>query len=457
MRSLCFSVLVIPLVLPAVPCRSVWDEEHSPLSLHRENPHYFQFRGKPTVLITSGEHYGAVLNLDFNYIRYLDTLRADGLNLTRTFTGAYVEPDGAFNIARNTLAPIAGRFICPWARSEIPGYANGGNKFDLTRWDDAYFARLKDFVAQAGRRGVIVELNLFCPFYDESQWKLSPQNASNNVNGVGNVDRTHVYTLDQHGGLLAVHEAMVRKLTKELNAFDNLYYEICNEPYFGGVTLEWQRHIADVIVETERSLPLKHLMSQNIANGKALVENPHPAVGIFNFHYATPPDTVAMNFGLKKAIGDNETGFKGTGDTHYRMEGWEFILAGGGLYNNLDYSFVAGQEDGTFKYPSTQPGGGSAKLRRELRYLSEFIHGFNFLRMKPDNSVIRGGVPEGARGRALVETGQQYAVYVFGGHQLNVALELPGGTYEVHWLHPESGEIERRPDLVHPGGTAELA
>ena len=60
-----------------------------------------------------GEHYGAVLNLDFDYVKYLDALRRDGLNLTRTFTGAYVEPPGAFNIASNTLAPLEGRFLSP--------------------------------------------------------------------------------------------------------------------------------------------------------------------------------------------------------------------------------------------------------------------------------------------------------------------------------------------------------
>src|SRR5881397_3921188 len=90
---------------------------NKPLSLHPANPHYFLFRGKPTVLISSGEHYGAVLNLDFDYVKYLETLRGNGLNLTRTFTGAYVEPPGAFNIASNTLAPAEGRFVCPWARS----------------------------------------------------------------------------------------------------------------------------------------------------------------------------------------------------------------------------------------------------------------------------------------------------------------------------------------------------
>ena len=124
-----------------------------PLALHPDNPHYFLWRGQPTVLITSGEHYGAVLNLDFDYKKYLDTLAKDKLNLTRTFAGgAYVEPQGAFNIARNTLAPRPERFITPWARSDVPGYAGGGNKFDLSRWNEDYFNRLRDFVRYASKR-----------------------------------------------------------------------------------------------------------------------------------------------------------------------------------------------------------------------------------------------------------------------------------------------------------------
>src|SRR5262245_15855977 len=108
--------------------------ESRPISLHPENPHYFLWRGKPTILITSGEHYGAVLNLDFDYISYLDTLAKDRLNSTRIFTGVYSETVGNFKIVNNTLAPAPNRLICPWARS--------GDKFDLTKWDDNYFKRL---------------------------------------------------------------------------------------------------------------------------------------------------------------------------------------------------------------------------------------------------------------------------------------------------------------------------
>ena len=128
------------------------------------------------------------------------------------------------------------KLICPWARSETPGYANGGNKLDLTKWDGDYFKRLRGFVAEAGKRGVVVELVLFCPFYKDDMWRLSPMNAANNVNGVGRMKRTEAYTL-KDPKLLAVQDAMVRKIVEELKDFDNLYYEICNVPYFGGVNI----------------------------------------------------------------------------------------------------------------------------------------------------------------------------------------------------------------------------
>ena len=61
--------------------------------------------------------------------------------------------------------------------------------------DADYFRRLKEFVAEPGKRGIVVEYVLFCPFYDERLWAVSPMNAANNVNGVGRLPRTEVYTL----------------------------------------------------------------------------------------------------------------------------------------------------------------------------------------------------------------------------------------------------------------------
>lgn len=429
---------------------TVLSAQVQPICLHPDNPHYFLYKGKPTVLITSGEHYGAVMNPDFDYKVYLKTLRKDGLNLTRTMSGAYFEPAGAFNIAKNTMGPEPKKYLCPWKRTP------DGVKFDLNQWNEAYFSRLKDFVAEAQKQGVIVELSLFCPFYEDSQWALSPFNSKNNINGLGDISRNDVYTIDKNKGLLEIQEKMVRKIVDELKGFPNLMYEISNEPYFGGITLDWQEYISKVITDAEKSFVHKHLITQNIANGSQKIEHPNPLVSVFNFHYASPPKTVTLNYGLNKAIGDNETGFNGQKDSTYRKEAWEFILTGGGLFNNLDYSFTVDNEDGTFNYPSAQPGGGSVTLRRQLGYLKKFMDSFNFVAMKPDTMVYTGVLTGKNKLIVLAEPGKQYAMYLMGGKQVNPGIQLPLGSYFLEWINPVNGKVEKKESLHHKGGNVQL-
>jgi hypothetical protein len=246
-------------------------------------------------------------------------------------------------------------------------------------------------------------------------WELCPLNAKNNVNGLGGCDKHEVFTLDKHGGLLAVQEAMVRRIVTELRDFDNVYYEVCNEPYWSKITPQWQHHIVDLIVDTEKDFPDKHLIPLNVFHRRGKVTNPHPSVSILNFHYAWPPAAVALNYDLDRVIGDDETGFTVYGDGRtedemYRREGWSFILAGGGLYSNLDYSFAVGYEDGTFQLPRKQWGGGSIALRKQLRVLKEFIHSFDFIRMKPDQRFVKSGVPNEGVVYVLSEKGKEYAL-----------------------------------------------
>ncbi len=463
-----------------------------PIRLHPGNPHYFQFRGRPTVLITAGEHYGAVMNLDFDYVRYLDVLQAHQFNLTRVFSGTYREVAGSFGITGNTLAPAAERFTCPWARSETPGASDGGNKFDLTRWDETYFERLKDFIAQAGRRGIVVELVLFCTMYEDKLWDASPMNARNNVNGVGGVGRQEVYN-GKDKDLLAMQQVVVRKLVAELNEFDNLYYEICNEPYErGGLTSEWNDRIVAVIVETEASLPQKHLIAQGFPPDSRVVSGLNPHISVLNFH-AAKPDAVRLNYPLNKVVAFDETGGADRSDRKYRTEGWEFLLAGGGVYDHLDFSFTPEHEDGmATPLPPGTPGGGGPELRQQLRVLKEFIEGFDFLHMAPANGVVkvrsvpvrayRGtsilpvvqnhgqdahatGTPHGVTTNAadktaasvLAEVGRAYAVYVKGGTGAELSLELPAGTYGAEWVNPRAGRVEKVETFRHEGGDRTLA
>ena len=428
---------------------------YPPISLNESNPHYFSFRGKPTVLITSTEHYGSVINLDFDYITYLDELQKYGFNLTRIFTGDYAEGPSFFNYpVKQPLVVPQGRLIAPWARSSTPGYARGGNKFDLNTWDPEYFKRLKDFITQAGNRGIVVELTLFCPYYGNN---LSPFNGGNNINGQSDVKVTLSNTR-----LVGYQTAMVQKIVTELKDFDNLYYEVCNEPYHGGGPIDWQDHIIQIIVETESPFKHKHLIAQGIANYTSTVANPNPHVSIYNWHYVyldnqtLTGDIVSRNYMLNKVLANDETGTTHD-NTLCRREGWETIIAGCGVYDNLDLSFLHTDESGSTAPVPPCPNGGGPECRSWIKIVKDFIYEFDFVMMKPDNSVIISGVPDGVRARALVEEGRQYAIYIRGGFgTTKLEVKLPKGKYEAKWLNTKTGNTDKSENFKHKGGIREL-
>ncbi|OQY15065.1 MAG: hypothetical protein B6I32_08130 [Desulfobacterium sp. 4572_20] len=368
-----------------------------PIQLYPENPHYFLFNGKALALITSAEHYGAVLNLDFDYRTYLKTLSEDGMNYTRIFTGSYLEIAGeSFGIQNNTLAPKKDRIITPWAKVETS--QNGYGKYDLSTWNESYFERLKDFMTVAEEYGIFVEVSLFSSIYRDEHWDICPQNPANNINISDEVNRRDAQTLN-NGSLLSYQVGFVRKMVKELNEYDNVFFEIQNEPwadhahavynivnkeelkandwpykadFASKASLAWQEKMASVIVEEERTLPKKHLLAQNYSNFKAPVPEVSGHISIINFHYAWP-EAAEWNYHYDKLIGFDESGFAGSGDQVYRRQAWQFMLSGGGLFNSLDYSFFPGHEDGLGE--NKAPGGGGKTLRFQLKILSDFLHG----------------------------------------------------------------------------------
>ena len=416
-----------------------------PIRLHPKNPHYFEFRGKAVALITSGEHYGAVINGAFDYRRYLDTLAKDGLNLTRLFGGSYIEiPGQSFGIRRNDLAPEPGHFIAPWARS--------GDKFDLEKWNPEYFARYRDFLAEAGMRGIVVEVTLFSSQYQEAHWKVSPFNPANNVNGTSAIDWKELHTL-RNGNTLAWQERYVRKLVHEANDFDNVIFEIQNEPWSDRgnlasvlnpylqapardlypnsidvadeLSMAWQARVAEWIASEDA--PNRHAIAQNYANFGFPVGELAPSVSIVNFHYAYPA-AVEVNYGLGKAIGYDETGFIGRDDLTYCRQAWNFMLAGGGTFDALDYSFTVGHEDGSDAGPNG-PGGGSATLRSELAILSRFLNALPLADLAPDGHTVK------------------HATGVYA-----LTLDLPTGDYAGEWIDIVTGNSQPLAAFRHKGG-----
>jgi hypothetical protein len=152
----------------------------------------------------------------------------------------------------------------PWARPGPGAAADGKPKFDLTRFDEEYFARLRDRVARASRRGVYVSVMLFegweLQFTDA--WQCHPFRGPNNVNGI-DADPTGRGLLynqlrnDPAGRrVLALQEAYVRKVVDTVNDLDNVLYEVANEA--GDYSVAWQYHLVDLIHDYEKPPRKRH-------------------------------------------------------------------------------------------------------------------------------------------------------------------------------------------------------
>lgn len=445
------------------------------VKIYPENPHYLMYQGKPVLLITSAEHYGAVINADFDYGSYLAKLARYELNYTRIYPGAYVEVEGMF-IENNNLAPKVDSYCLPWRRSREAGCWDGGMKYDLEGWSEAYFLRLKDFVAEAATHGIVVEICFFNCQYQES-WHACPLNAANNIQRVGPEDFNDFQTL-KTPELTAAQDRYVAKIVREVNEFDNVILEICDEPTLKGtpalLAVPWIDHLVGVIVNTEAELPKQHLVAQQTMNGVDFTRDER--VQVITTQYIRQAseqiggvEALDCVYPLNKPIELNETAFypiwyEGDIAAASRAEAWEFLVGGGAAFNQLN---------GRFTVPD--PAGNTPDnhvILAGLRRLKEFLEGFAFEKMTGGTGFLGPGLSEGSLVRGMSQEGEQYALYIHhsrlkengvyyianpGKYQEELALRLPAGRYQAEWILPEENRVLQRVEFEHGGGEKSLA
>ena len=113
------------------------------------------------------------------------------------------------------------------------------------------------------------------------------------------------------------------------------------------------------------------------------------------------------------------------------------MLSGGGLYNNLDYSFFVGHEDGLGE--NQAPGGGSKTLRSQLEVLSDLLHGFELVKLYPDPVCVRSS--PGLIPYVLSDQSGSYAVYLraIGTENSSLQVETGDGNFQVQTLNTLTG------------------
>jgi len=251
---------------PLTPIRS--SRATGPLKVMAVNPRYFTDGSGRAILLTGSHTWDNFQDLwardvspqIMDYSRYLRFLVANNHDFFRLWTW---EQDGwaTWHHGPYRLQPA------PYLRTGPDTALDGGPRYDLTKFNGAYFARLRDRVQAAARQGIYVSVMLFNGFSIEDKnaggdnpWRGHPFNAANNVNGVDGDPHHHREGKETQALQLPVitrlQEAYIRRVVDAVNDLDNVLYEICNESHaYSGA---WQEYMAAYVKRYEATKPKQH-------------------------------------------------------------------------------------------------------------------------------------------------------------------------------------------------------
>jgi hypothetical protein len=415
-----------------VPARGTTRPASPAFGVLRANPYYFEdAQGRPVLLI--GDYtWGIFSDTDYDYKALFDSHRARGLNQCRVWLWW-----GAEQFPKETRY-VEKRHIEPYLRPG-PGTANDGEpKYDLSRFNPAFFERLRDLCSAARERGIVLQLITVDAWMLKHAhlWKLHAYQRDNNVNGVDGDPRNTGMGTDGERGFCSMgnpkamefQKAYVRKLAETLNDFDNIYFEIANENYY---SREWELHLCDFIKECERSMPKRHLtMPRDLLSHSDVVQNWDPTVvhaGLLARRSLRQPHI----FDTDWMINSN--------DDEVRKAMWSAVLSGG-HFSYMDDCL-----------PFTIPPGKDTRpnLHKQIDHMAAFMKKIEPWRMPPDDRLVRSG-------RALaMASDTALAAYLPNGGDVTLNLTAIAGSLGVRWYDPREG-VFREETRVQGGGPLEL-
>ena len=425
-----------------------------PLRVSSDNPRYFT-DGSGKAIYLAGwniwgdiqDGFGTAWNYGWgnpsDYETRLKLMTDNNLNYIRLwiYDTGLMRNDGWKNEAADDV-PLP----LPWQRTG-PGTAlDGKPKFDLTKFDQAYFDRLRSRVRDAGDRGIYTSIMLFLGeavrrhttgmFGGGSYngWVGHPFNKANNVNGIdgdpsGDGKGNEVHTLDIPA-VTALQEDYIREVIDATNDLDNVIYEIANE---SDGTPEWQYHLINFIKSYESGKPKQHpvLMSGNWGiTTSDVFASPADAVspsGHAPNPYGTDPPAAD---GSKVVVLDTDhigVHLSSIGDSAVaRVWVWKAFTRG----HNPSFLVL-------------DPHSGLDETLRVMGHTRTYAEKMNLAAMTPQNGLA-------STQYCLANPGKEYLVYLPSGGKVSVDLTAAKGVLAVEWFNPSVGKTTRTGTI--PGG-----
>jgi hypothetical protein len=395
------------------------------LRVHPENPRYFTNDTGQVIYLTGSHYWWNLQDVDtkyplgrsFDYVAYLDMLVENKHNFIRLWFWevAFVDtPKEDY-----WFSPM------PYPRPG-PGLAQDRKpKYDVSRFNQEYFDRLRQRVIDAGKRGVYVSIMLFDGWGVENKdnehnpWPGHPYNPANNINGIDgdpNKDGAgrEVHTLN----IEAINDlqlAYVHKVIDTVNDLDNVLYEISNES--SGDSLAWQYAMIDEIHRYEARKARQHPVGMTViypagSNADLLAS---PAEWISPNGDINNPEAAA---GKKVVLYDTDHLCGICGD---RKWVWRSLTRGLNPILMDPY-----EEDNSPIW---------AEIRRNMGYARQYADRINLAKMIPRGDLASSGY-------ALAYTGSEsaeYLVYLPESRNVTVDLSAAVGELKVEWFNPSNG------------------
>lgn len=412
-----------------------------PLRVHSRNPRYFaDSSGKPVYL--AGTHTWATLQdifvgeeKRFDWPGFLQLMQDHNHNFLRMWHWEQAAW-APWTVDKIRFSPTV------YARTG-PGLAEDGEpRFDLTKFNPAYFDRLRTRVQQCRDRGIYVSVMLFQGFSHKKPstncdpWPGHPYNVKNNTNRF-NGDKDGDSVPDLHDP--AVREMQlpyIKKVVDTVNGLDNVLYEVANE----GGNMEWDWWVVDSIhkyqVEKAKQHPVGITAQETRAEMLASPADwmsPGSEGGLFK---TDPPPWDGRKVSLIDT--DHIWGHGGTpgwvwksftrGHNPLLMDAWEPLP--GAPCRNENWDSQPGDPNRNVNrrdHPIWEP------VRKALGHTRTYALRMDFAEAVPYGELA-------STRYCLASFGKQYLVYLPEGDECT--LDLSGaGELTCEWMHPVSGEI----------------
>lgn len=437
------------------------------------NPNYFQDSHGAVLILNGSQTWntlqdwgskGTLEALDFN--AFVSFLKSHGHNFTLLWRAEMPRfcalPTTASAPPEFAVAPH------PWLRTGPGKASDGGLKFDLNKFDPAFFERLRKRAQDLNKAGIYVGIYLFtgeflnifrCP---NDGYMFT---SANNVNGIDDGYTSGPkgigsMTMTQPDAITKFQDAYVEKAIDSLNDLPNVLWMVSEEA--PKTSTWWNDHQISHIRAYEAGKPLKHPIGY-----AALIDAPDALIVNSDADWIAPMAKISpvTSCGTGKPackvnVNDSDHSYwemwKESAQVN-RNYAWQNFMTGNQVLFMDPYVVYYPRENRNL---CVSPAGGICtapdprwdSFRDNLGYVLKYSRKLNLADIRPRGSLS-------STGYCLAQTpsvGAEYLVYAPASGPFTVDLSAMAGsrTMSVEWFNPATGATVAG-DAIHSGSSSQ--